>query len=69
MRRPFGCVINKQDIHRDQALRGYVAMLVVDKAYRGKGVGRWLGFDTVPSYQCLCPLARVWLAHQEAGNV
>uniref|UniRef100_A0A7S0X112 N-acetyltransferase domain-containing protein n=1 Tax=Chlamydomonas leiostraca TaxID=1034604 RepID=A0A7S0X112_9CHLO len=39
---PFGCVVCKQDIHRDQAMRGYVAMLVVDKTYRGKGVGKEL---------------------------
>jgi len=38
-RRPVGVVICKLDTHRGQALRGYVAMLVVDKGCRGKGVG------------------------------
>ncbi|PNH04206.1 N-alpha-acetyltransferase 30 [Tetrabaena socialis] len=36
---PFGTVVCKMDSHRGQAMRGYVAMLVVDKAYRGKRVG------------------------------
>lgn len=35
---PFGTVVCKMDMHRDH-MRGYVAMLVVDKAYRGKGAG------------------------------
>ncbi|GAX83570.1 hypothetical protein CEUSTIGMA_g10995.t1 [Chlamydomonas eustigma] len=34
----FGTVVCKMDVHRDH-MRGYVAMLVVDKAYRGKGAG------------------------------
>ena len=34
----FGTVICKMDMHREH-MRGYVAMLVVDKAYRGKGAG------------------------------
>lgn len=37
--KPFGTVVCKMDMHRDKAMRGYVAMLVVDKAYRGKGAG------------------------------
>ncbi|KAJ9506562.1 hypothetical protein QJQ45_004619 [Haematococcus lacustris] len=37
--RPLGCVVCKMDVHREQAMRGYVAMLVVDKAYRGHGIG------------------------------
>lgn len=36
---PFGTVVCKMDLHRDH-MRGYVAMLVVDKAYRGKGAGK-----------------------------
>jgi len=36
--KPFGTVVCKMDMHRDH-MRGYVAMLVVDKTYRGKGVG------------------------------
>ncbi|MEW5318701.1 MAG: hypothetical protein WDW38_009900 [Sanguina aurantia] len=35
---PFGTVVCKMDVHRDH-LRGYVAMLVVDKTFRGKGIG------------------------------
>ena len=41
--KPFGTVVCKMDVHREQRLRGYVAMLVVDKAYRGKGVGEAQG--------------------------
>ncbi|KAG2482381.1 hypothetical protein HYH03_018677 [Edaphochlamys debaryana] len=37
--KPFGTVVCKMDVHRGQRMRGYVAMLVVDKAYRGKRVG------------------------------
>ena len=37
--KPFGTVVCKMDLHRDKHMRGYVAMLVVDKAYRGKGIG------------------------------
>ncbi|KXZ49141.1 hypothetical protein GPECTOR_23g7 [Gonium pectorale] len=36
--KPFGTVVCKMDMHRDR-MRGYVAMLVVDKSYRGKRVG------------------------------
>ncbi|GLC41746.1 N-alpha-acetyltransferase mak3 [Pleodorina starrii] len=36
--KPFGTVVCKMDTHRER-MRGYVAMLVVDKAYRGKRVG------------------------------
>lgn len=41
LQRPVGVVICKLDMHRNQALRGYVAMLVVDKQCRGKRVGEW----------------------------
>lgn len=36
-------MICKMDVHRERALRGYVAMLVVDKQCRGKGVGALRG--------------------------
>lgn len=36
--RPFGTVVCKQDVHGDHT-RGYLGMLVVDKAYRGLGIG------------------------------
>lgn len=35
---PFGTVVCKSDIRGDH-MRGYLAMLVVDKAFRAKGVG------------------------------
>jgi len=43
------------DVHRGKQLRGYLAMLVVDKTYRGKGIGEpWRG--------CV-GLKWVWLLH------
>eukprot|EP00873_Tetraselmis_striata_P028140 jgi/Tetstr1/448404/TSEL_035674.t1 len=39
--RAFGTVVCKLDPH-GVALRGYLAMLVVEKAYRGKQIGTWL---------------------------
>jgi peptide alpha-N-acetyltransferase len=40
--RCFACAVAKMDVHRQRALRGYVAMLVVEKQYRHLGVGeRW----------------------------
>lgn len=35
----FGTVVCKMDIHREQMLRGYLAMLVVEKPYRSLGTG------------------------------
>ena len=40
----FGTVVCKMDMHGD-LLRGYIAMLVVEHAYRGLGVG-------APSLSC-----------------
>jgi GNAT superfamily N-acetyltransferase len=37
--RAFGTVVCKLDIH-GAATRGYLAMLTVEKAYRGKQIGR-----------------------------
>lgn len=37
---PFGTVVCKMERHREKLMRGYVAMLVVDKTFRGKGAGR-----------------------------
>jgi GNAT superfamily N-acetyltransferase len=37
--RCFGCVVAKMDVHRERALRGYIAMLVVEKQYRHLGIG------------------------------
>ena len=35
----FGTVVCKMDVHREQMLRGYLAMLVVEKPYRSLGTG------------------------------
>ncbi|PRW59895.1 N-terminal acetyltransferase complex C component MAK3 [Chlorella sorokiniana] len=35
----FGTVVAKMDVHRGKALRGYIAMLTVEKPYRYLGVG------------------------------
>ncbi|WBW71644.1 NatC N-acetyltransferase complex catalytic subunit Naa30 [Schizosaccharomyces osmophilus] len=37
-----GAVISKQDIHRGQSLRGYIAMLAVKDSHRGKGIATLL---------------------------
>ena len=67
----FGTVICKMDMHREH-MRGYVAMLVVDKAYRGKGAGRFQScapYYHYPTHACAvllasCPLpARSSLLH------
>lgn len=36
----FGTVVCKMDVHREQMLRGYLAMLVVEKPYRSLGTGK-----------------------------
>ena len=42
---PAGVIVCKLDAHRDKPhLRGYLAMLVVDKAHRGAGIGAWCCF-------------------------
>ena len=38
----FGTVVCKMDVHREQMLRGYLAMLVVEKPYRSLGTGKRL---------------------------
>lgn len=44
--RCFGTVVAKMDVHRGRALRGYIAMLTVQREHRHLGVGeaaaRWL---------------------------
>jgi len=37
----IGVIVCKMDDHRGH-LRGYLAMLVVDNAYRGRGLGEWI---------------------------
>ena len=37
--RCFGTVVAKMDVHRDKALRGYIAMLTVQQEFRYLGVG------------------------------
>ncbi|KAL4854900.1 N-alpha-acetyltransferase MAK3 [Chlorella vulgaris] len=43
----FGTVVAKMDVHRGKALRGYIAMLTVDKAFRYLGVGSELVQRTI----------------------
>jgi peptide alpha-N-acetyltransferase len=35
----IGCIVSKLDMH-GRSLRGYIAMLAVEKEYRKKGIGR-----------------------------
>lgn len=35
----IGVVVSKLERHRQTALRGYIAMLAVEKEYRGMGIG------------------------------
>lgn len=39
----LGCVVAKQEVHRGRLLRGYIAMLTVEKEYRYLGVGESAG--------------------------
>lgn len=34
-----GAIVCKQDEHKGKSIRGYIAMLAVDKEYRGRGIG------------------------------
>ncbi|KAJ1626380.1 N-alpha-acetyltransferase 30 [Pavlovales sp. CCMP2436] len=40
--RIVGVIICKSEEHKTGPIRGYVAMLAVDKALRKRGIGRWL---------------------------
>lgn len=40
--RVIGTIICKMDEHKTGAMRGYVAMLAVDKSQRKRGIGKWL---------------------------
>lgn len=59
----FGTVVCKMDVHREQMLRGYLAMLVVEKPYRSLGTGRqhlWpVLHNRVYKPQCMLHEARV----------
>lgn len=35
-------IVAKLDVHKKGGRRGYIAMLAVAKAHRGKGLGAWL---------------------------
>lgn len=39
-----GTVVCKMGDHRNSTFRGYIAMLVVIKPYRGRGIGNGFGF-------------------------
>jgi peptide alpha-N-acetyltransferase len=41
--KPCGVVVCKMDVHREKMMRGYIAMLVVNKHYRGHGIGEPAG--------------------------
>ena len=55
--KPIGVVVCKMDDHRGH-LRGYIAMLVVDNTYRGKGLGGWV---------CSSGLAQCGVAYSTQG--
>mmetsp|Transcript_21121 Transcript_21121/g.62449 ORF Transcript_21121/g.62449 Transcript_21121/m.62449 type:complete len:190 (+) Transcript_21121:3-572(+) len=38
----IGTIVCKMDEHKTGAMRGYVAMLAVDKTFRKRGIGKWL---------------------------
>jgi peptide alpha-N-acetyltransferase len=40
--RIIGVIICKSDEHKTGSIRGYVAMLAVDKTQRKRGIGKWL---------------------------
>ena len=51
----FGTVVCKMDVHREQMMRGYLAMLVVEKPYRSLGTGEqhpWLACCTAQFDKC-----------------
>lgn len=50
----FGTVVCKMDVHREQMLRGYLAMLVVEKPYRSLGTGMQLLPHSVTVASTLC---------------
>lgn len=37
-----GAVVCKLDVHNNETIRGYIAMLAVNSEYRGKGIGSTL---------------------------
>ncbi|QLG70314.1 hypothetical protein HG535_0A02520 [Zygotorulaspora mrakii] len=39
---PIGCVICKQESHRNRRMRGYIGMLAVESKYRGRGIAKTL---------------------------
>ncbi|AGO12941.1 AaceriADL308Cp [[Ashbya] aceris (nom. inval.)] len=39
---PVGCIVCKAETHRGVRQRGYIAMLVVNDAYRGRGIAKRL---------------------------
>ncbi|EFN54431.1 hypothetical protein CHLNCDRAFT_14420, partial [Chlorella variabilis] len=45
--RCFGTVVAKMDVHRDKALRGYIAMVTVQQEFRYLGVGSELVQRTI----------------------
>jgi len=46
-----GAVVCKLDMHKRKSWRGYIAMLAVDAAYRGQGIGSQLVIHAVQEMQ------------------
>lgn len=50
-----GAVVCKLDMHKRRLYRGYIAMLAVDRDYRGKGIGSQLvvrAVDAMKEHSC-----------------
>jgi hypothetical protein len=64
----FATVVAKMDVHRERSVRGYIGMLVVEKAYRYLGVGACVCPPT-PTPLSRCCVGRgfpAWVAHWSA---
>jgi N-alpha-acetyltransferase 30 len=46
---PIGIIICKLETHRSGTYRGYIAMLAVEKEYRGRGLGSMLALRAIQS--------------------
>jgi ribosomal protein S18 acetylase RimI-like enzyme len=46
---PIGVIICKLETHRSGTYRGYIAMLAIEKEYRGRGLGTMLALRAIQS--------------------